>query len=76
MIPNGTTEVWFEAGAREPNRASAGLPPDEFVWAYGGNVGIGQGMESLVEAASMLGQGFRLLVIVQGPGSTPCGAGG
>jgi colanic acid biosynthesis glycosyl transferase WcaI len=67
VIPNGTTSLWLEAGRREPDRAGAGLPKDEFVWAYGGNLGIAQGLESAIEAASLLGEGYRLLVIGEGP---------
>ena len=67
VIPNGTSSLWMEAGEAEPDRAAARLPEDGFVWAYAGNVGIAQGLESAVEAAAMLGDGFRFLVIGDGP---------
>jgi glycosyltransferase involved in cell wall biosynthesis len=67
VIPNGTTPLWLDAGAAEPDRAAAGLPDGEFVWGYGGNIGIGQGMETAVEAAALLGKGFRLLIVGAGP---------
>jgi glycosyltransferase involved in cell wall biosynthesis len=67
VIPNGTTRLWVDAGAAEPDRAAAGLPDGEFVLGYGGNVGIAQGLEAAVEAAGSLGDGFRLLVVGQGP---------
>ncbi len=75
VIPNGTTEVWLDAGAREPDRAAASLAAGEFVWAYGGNVGIGQGLEFAVEAAAMLERGSGCSSSGQGPGSTLCGRG-
>lgn len=67
VIANGTTSTWLDAGKAEPDRAAAGLPDGRFVWAYAGNVGIGQGLESAIEAAAMLGEGFMLLVIGAGP---------
>jgi glycosyltransferase involved in cell wall biosynthesis len=67
VIPNGTTRLWMDAGEAEPDRDAAGLPGDEFVLGYGGNVGIAQGLEAAVEAAGRLGRGFRLLVVGEGP---------
>jgi glycosyltransferase involved in cell wall biosynthesis len=67
LIPNGASSVWLEAGERAPDRAAAELPEDDFVWAYGGNVGLAQGLESAVEAAGRLGEGYRLVVIGEGP---------
>jgi colanic acid biosynthesis glycosyl transferase WcaI len=67
IIPNGTTSAWIDAGAREPDRNAAGLSPDEFVWAYAGNLGIAQGLDAAIEAAAQLGDGYRLLLIGTGP---------
>ena len=67
VIPNGTTRLWMDAGAARPDRAAAGLPEGELVLGYGGNVGIAQGLEAAVEATGRLGEGFRLLVVGEGP---------
>jgi len=71
VIMNGTTQAWLDAGERDPDRKSAGMPEDEFVWAYGGNVGIGQGLEAAIDAAEILGEGYRLLVVGEGPRLEP-----
>ena len=75
VIPNGTTEVWLDAGAREPDRAAASLAAgDSFgLWRQRRN---GQGLEFAVEAAAMLGEGFGCSSSGQGRGSTLCGRGG
>lgn len=67
VISNGTTRAWLDAGDAEPDRAAAGLPADRFVWAYAGNIGLAHGLEAAIEAARLLGDGFRLLVIGDGP---------
>jgi glycosyltransferase involved in cell wall biosynthesis len=67
LISNGTTRLWLETGEGKANRSAAGLPEDEFVWAYGGNLGIAQGLEAAVDAAARLGEGHRLLLIGDGP---------
>ena len=66
LIPNGTTRFWLDAAAREPDRGALGLPGDEFVWTYAGNVGLAQGLDSAIEAAGMLGPGFRLVILGDG----------
>lgn len=67
VIPNGTTRAWLDAGTAEPDRAAAGLPMDRFVWLYAGNLGIAQGLEVAVQAARLLGDGFRLVMLGDGP---------
>jgi colanic acid biosynthesis glycosyl transferase WcaI len=67
VIPNGTSALWMDAGAAEPDRKLADLSEKEFVWAYAGNLGIAQGLESAIDAAELLGDGFRFLVIGDGP---------
>ena len=67
VIPNGTTREWLRIGDSEVTRASVGLPSDRFVWAYAGNVGLAHGLESAADAARLLGDGYLLLVIGEGP---------
>ena len=67
VIANGTTEAWLQAGEEAPDRASLGLPQEPFIWAYAGNIGLAHGLETAVEAAAMLGEGYLLLIIGEGP---------
>ena len=68
VIPNGTTRRWLEIGEADVERASLDLPEDRFVWTYAGNLGLSFGLDSVLEAAALLaGEGFRLLVIGEGP---------
>ena len=66
-IPNGTTQAWLDAGSRAVDRDSVGLPPDRFVWAYAGNIGLAHGVDHAVEAQRLLGDDHLLLVIGEGP---------
>jgi glycosyltransferase involved in cell wall biosynthesis len=43
------------------------LPDDGFLWTYAGNVGIAQDLETALDAAALLGPGFRLLILGAGP---------
>ena len=38
-----------------------------FTWTYAGNLGLAQGLETAVEAAGQLGDGFRLILVGEGP---------
>ncbi len=67
LIPNGTTQAWLDAGELAPDRAAANLPSGSFVWAYGGNLGLAQGLDAAIDAAAELGDGFQLLLIGDGP---------
>ncbi len=67
VIPNGTTQRWLDAGEAPADRRAAGFPPDGFVWMYAGNLGIAQGLDAAVEAARLLGPGFRLVLLGDGP---------
>lgn len=67
VIPNGTTQVWLDAGEQEPDRAGLGMPADRFIWTYAGNVGIAQGLEAAIAAADELGDGFQLQIVGGGP---------
>lgn len=67
VVASGTTRAWIELGEREPDRAGLGLPVDEFVWTYAGNLGLAQGLSVAVRAAELLGAGFRLLIVGDGP---------
>jgi hypothetical protein len=69
MLPNGTTEFWFEAPEldRVSGRARLGLAADRFVWTFAGNIGGAQGLDAAIDAARLLGDGFQLLVLGDGP---------
>lgn len=66
-IFNGTTEDWVAAGRSEVERAEVALPEDAFVWAYAGNLGLAQALDTAIDAARLLGEGFRLLIVGEGP---------
>ncbi|HXF00982.1 MAG TPA: glycosyltransferase family 4 protein [Solirubrobacterales bacterium] len=67
VITNGTTRTWLDIGASEVDRAPLSLPEDRFVWAYAGNLGIAQGLEAAIDAAGILGDGYQLLLLGDGP---------
>ena len=46
VIPNGTTQFWLDAAAIDPDRAELGLPEDEFIWTFAGNIGSRSGPRS------------------------------
>ncbi len=66
VLPNGTTERWVNGADLDVDRASLGLPPAEFLWIFAGNVGAAQGLEAAVDAAELLGHGYRLLILGDG----------
>jgi glycosyltransferase involved in cell wall biosynthesis len=67
LIRNGTTDLYLEAGTEPVDPAALGDADGRFTWAYAGNLGLAQGLEAAVEAATALGDGFRLVLIGQGP---------
>jgi colanic acid biosynthesis glycosyl transferase WcaI len=67
LIRNGTTDLYLEAGQSPADPAALGDADGRFTWAYAGNLGLAQGLETAVEAAAALGDGFRLVLIGQGP---------
>ena len=46
---------------------AAGEADGRFTWTYAGNLGLAQGLEAAVEAAKLLGEGYRLILIGEGP---------
>lgn len=66
LIPNGTTRLWVDAADLEPSRAELGLRDDRFIWTFAGNVGLAQGLESVVDAAELLDERFQLLILGNG----------
>jgi glycosyltransferase involved in cell wall biosynthesis len=67
VLPNGTTPLWLEAAELAPDRGALGLPEDAFVWTYAGTLNASQELEYAVEAAALLGHGFHLHVVGEGP---------
>jgi glycosyltransferase involved in cell wall biosynthesis len=66
QISNGTTERYLAAGDEEPDRSLIG-DDERFTWTYAGNLGLAQGLDAAVRAAGELGDGFRLLLVGEGP---------
>ena len=63
VIPNGTTRMWLDAGEADPPARG----DDTFEWMYAGNLGIAQGLSAAIDAADVLGEGFRLVLLGDGP---------
>jgi colanic acid biosynthesis glycosyl transferase WcaI len=66
LIENGTTRAWLEMGAVDVDRRGLDLPPDCFVWTFAGNVGLSQDLDTALEAAELLGDGYKLLILGDG----------
>ena len=67
VIPNGTTPTFVEAGEESRDRSLLGDPGDRFTWIYAGNLGLVCGLDTALEAAGELGDGFQLHVVGDGP---------
>jgi glycosyltransferase involved in cell wall biosynthesis len=67
LLPNGTTRFWLDAYDIQVTREEVGLPREGFLWTYAGNMSAAQGLASAVEAARLLGDGFHLLLVGEGP---------
>jgi glycosyltransferase involved in cell wall biosynthesis len=67
VVTNGTTQTWLDAGGIDADRARLALPSDRFIWAYAGNLGLAQGLEAALDAAGLLGDGYQLLLLGDGP---------
>ena len=67
VIANGTTDEWLAVGLAEVPRAELEMPADRFVVTYAGNVGLAQGLETAIEAAAELDDGFQLQIVGSGP---------
>jgi glycosyltransferase involved in cell wall biosynthesis len=66
VIANGTTDNWLEMASTEVDRGDLGLPEDTFLWTYAGNLGLAYDLETAIEAAEILGDGFTLLLVGDG----------
>jgi glycosyltransferase involved in cell wall biosynthesis len=67
VLPNGTTRLWVEGAQLEVSRAALGLDERRFLWTFAGNIGAAQGLETAVDAAALLDDGFQLLLLGDGP---------
>lgn len=67
LVPNGTTRHWVDGATLEVDRRMLGLPTEPFLWTFAGNIGPAQGLEHALDAAAILGEGFRLLILGDGP---------
>jgi glycosyltransferase involved in cell wall biosynthesis len=67
VLPNGTSRLWTDGAKLEVDRAELHLPADRFIWTFAGNVGAAQGLEAAIDAAALLDDRFRLLVLGDGP---------
>ena len=66
MIPNGTSEASLAAD-EEVAPGEVGLPEGVFNLVYAGNVGVLQQLETAIEALGLLGDGFCLTIVGEGP---------
>ena len=67
VLPNGTTRLWVDGAALEVSRAELCLDERRFLWTFAGNLGAAQGLETAVDAAALLDDGFQLLLLGDGP---------
>lgn len=67
LVRNGAADPFIATGGEPPDPSALPGSDGRFTWAYGGNLGLAQGLETAVEAAGMLGDGFRLLLMGEGP---------
>lgn len=67
LVRNGTQDLFLEVGMEEPDAELAKEGDGRFTWTYAGNLGLAQGLEAAVEAAERLGEGYRLILIGEGP---------
>lgn len=67
VIPNGTTPTFLEAGNEPPDPSLLPGADGRFSWTYAGNVGLVAGLDVALEAAGLLGDGFRLVIVGDGP---------
>jgi glycosyltransferase involved in cell wall biosynthesis len=71
LLPNGTTRHWVDGATLEVDRRTLGLPTELFLWTFAGHIGAAQGLQHAVDAAAILGEGFRLLILGNGPSRRP-----
>jgi glycosyltransferase involved in cell wall biosynthesis len=67
LLRNGAADEFLRAGELPRDPSAIGGSERVFTWTYAGNLGLAQGLESAIEAARMLGDGFRLLLVGEGP---------
>lgn len=70
VIPNGADTELFRPAPRDPKlRESVGIPHDAFVAIYAGLHGLAHGLETVLEAARLLGResGIWFLMVGEGP---------
>lgn len=68
LVHNGTTAQWLAWGEEEASdRSILALPEDRFVVAYAGNLGLYHALDTAIDAAGELDDGYQLLLIGHGP---------
>jgi colanic acid biosynthesis glycosyl transferase WcaI len=63
VIPNGTTDLFLSVGATEPDPTLLDEGEGAFTWMHAGNIGLFHGLDTAIEAAGELGEGFRLILL-------------
>lgn len=67
VLANGTTRPWLDAAAEQATNGGVTTADDgRFVWTYAGNLGLSQNLEVAIEAARLLGDGYRLRLLGDG----------
>ena len=70
LFPNwADTDAVFPLDAPSPMRKALGIPDDAVVALYSGNIGLKQGLESVVDAARLLSGQPRLQFVIGGQGA-------
>ena len=67
LLRNGAAAEFLRAGELPRDPSAIDGSDGVFTWTYAGNLGLAQGLESAIEAARLLGDGFRLLLVGEGP---------
>lgn len=67
LVPNGTTSMWLDGANVPSDRVALGLPPDRFLLTYAGNLGLAQGLPSVLDAVRRLDDDFALVLLGDGP---------
>jgi colanic acid biosynthesis glycosyl transferase WcaI len=70
VVPNwGDSSIVLDVEASRRFREQLGVRSDERLVAFGGNIGVAAGVDSIVEAARLLSDEDRIRIVIAGAGS-------